>query len=92
MASELKPLEASPRGEAIVIPAWMTSSNCIEHYRLGVHWFHAGCLDREPGPLTEDYLLRNLKWMSQAGYFKGKRDQWALEHLSFIFGMLSQQQ
>lgn len=37
MASELKPLEASPRGEAIVIPAWMTSSNCIEHYRLGVH-------------------------------------------------------
>jgi hypothetical protein len=44
-----------------------------------------------PGPLTEQYLLDNLKWMSAKGLFSGNFDDCAIEHLGFLFGMLSQE-
>jgi hypothetical protein len=77
--------------DEIPVPAWITNERCAKQFRLGVTWFHCGQDERIPGALTEQYLLSNLKLMSEKGLFHGKHDEWALEHLGFIFGMLSQQ-
>ena len=77
--------------ETPVVPGWMHEEACVRQYHSGMTWFHVGKTDRIDGPLTERYLLDNLKWLSTNGYFNGKRDHLALEHLGFILGMLSQQ-
>ncbi len=87
MAGEIK-----PQADVPIVPAWMTREECAEQYLLGRAWYGCSTDIRIPGPLTEQYLLENLKWMSAKGLFSGTYDAWALEHLGFLFGMLSQEQ
>ena len=75
-----------------VVPAWITNTDCAEQYLSGRVWYQCSADERIPGPLTEHYLLDNLKWMSKKGLFNGSHDTWALEHLGFLLGMLSQEQ
>ena len=75
-----------------VVPAWMTKERCAKQYLLGRAWYECSTNVRIPGPLTEQYLLDNLKWMSAKGLFSGNADECALEHVSFFLGMLSQEQ
>lgn len=74
-----------------LVPAWITEEKCAEQYSLGIAWYQCSQAERIPGPLTERYLLGNLKWMSEKGLFNGSHDSWALEHLGFLLGMLSQE-
>ena len=87
-------MQTSKLGEGILVPTWLTTETNIEHFRLGVFWFHHSLEtgERESGPLTEAYLLDNIRSMSERGLFDGWHDQWAIETLAFLFGMLSQQQ
>jgi len=75
----------------VPLPVWIVDEKCAKHYRLGVAWFHCSKEERLPGPLTERDLLDNFKWMSEKGLFSGQHDSWALEHVGFILGTLSQQ-
>lgn len=75
-----------------VVPAWMIREECVQQYLLGRTWYACSTDIRIPGPLTEQYLLDNLKWMSAKGLFSGDTDEYAIEHLGFFFGMLSQEQ
>lgn len=87
MATEIK----SPVGVPAV-PAWITNMECAQQYLLGRTWYECSTDVRIPGPLTEQYLLENLKWMSAKGLFSSDHDECVLEHLGFFFGMLSQEQ
>lgn len=84
-------IEINPRANVPVVPAWMTKEECIKQYLLGRTWYVCSRDVRIPGPLTEQYLLDNLKWMSAKGLFSGDADECAIEHVSFFFGMLSQE-
>lgn len=74
------------------VPAWMMNKNCAQQYLLGRTWYECSTDVRIPRPLTEQYLLDNLKWMSAKGLFSRNCDDCVLEHLGFLFGMLSQEQ
>jgi hypothetical protein len=74
-----------------VMPAWMVNEECAKQYLLGRTWYECSRTVRLPGPLTEQYLLENLKWMSAKGLFNGNADECAIEHLGFLLGMLSQE-
>lgn len=74
-----------------VVPAWIVNEECAQQYLLGRTWYECSTTIRIPGPLTEQYLLENLKWMSAKGLFSGNSDDCVLEHLGFLFGMLSQE-
>ena len=86
MATEIKSQANVP-----VVPAWITREECIQQYLLGRIWYECSPGVRLPGPLTEQYLLENLKWMSAKGLFNGNVDNSAIEHLGFLLGMLSQE-
>lgn len=75
-----------------VVPAWMVNKKCAEQYLLGRTWYECSTNVRLPGPLTEQYLLDNLKWMSEKGLFSGNHDGCVLAHIGFLFGTLSQEQ
>lgn len=77
--------------DVAVVPAWMMSEECAKQYLLGRTWYECSTTVRLPGPLTEQYLLDNLKWMSAKGLFSGNSDDSAIEHLGFLFGLLSQE-
>jgi hypothetical protein len=85
-------IEIKPQADVPVMPAWIVNEECAKHYLLGRTWYECSTNVRIPGPLTEQYLLDSLKWMSEKGLFSGTQDAWALEHLGFLFGMLSQEQ
>lgn len=74
-----------------VVPAWITKKECAQQYLLGRMWYACSTAVRIPGPLTEQYFLENIKWMSAKGLFIGDSDECAMEHLSFLLGMLSQE-
>lgn len=74
-----------------VMPAWMVNEECAKQYLLGRTWYECSRTVRLPGPLTEQYLLENLKWMSAKGLFSGNADECAIEHLGFLLGMLCQE-
>lgn len=84
-------IEITPQANVPVVPAWMTKEECIRQYLLGRTWYACSTDVRIPGPLTEQYLLDNLKWMSAKGLFSGNHDECVLGHLGFFFGMLSQE-
>lgn len=83
--------EITSQRDASVVPSWMTREECVQQYLLGRAWYERSATLRIPGPLTEEYLLENLKWMSAKGLFSGNSDEWAMEHVSFLLGMLSQE-
>lgn len=85
-------VEIKSQADVPVVPAWMVNDECVKQYLLGRAWYECSTDMRIPGPLTEQYLLTNLKWMSAKGLFSGTHDAWAIEHLGFLFGMLSQEQ
>lgn len=84
-------IEIKPQTEVPVVPAWMTNEECTNQYLLGRAWYECSTDERIPGPLTEQHLLDNLRWMSEKGLFSGAHDNWALAHLGFLLGMLSQE-
>ena len=84
-------IEIKSQANVPVVPAWMTKKACAEQYLLGKTWYECSTDVRIPGPLTEQYLLDNLKWMSTKGLFSGDADECAMEHVSFLSGMLSQE-
>lgn len=84
-------IEIESQADVPVVPAWIVIEECAKHYLLGRAWYACSTTVRIPGPLTEKYLLDNLKWMSEKGLFSGKYDDCAIEHLGFLFGMLSQE-
>lgn len=84
-------IKIEPQASVPVVPAWMTKNECAQQYLLGRTWYECSTDVRIPGPLTEQYLLENLKWMSAKGLFCGNHDDCAIEHLGFLFGMLSQE-
>jgi len=86
MAIEIKPQTNVP-----VVPAWITKEECAKQYLLGRAWYACSADVRIPGPLTEQYFLENLKVMSAEGLFNGTHDDWAVAHLGFLLGMLSQE-
>lgn len=85
-------IEIKPQADVPVVPAWMTKKGYVERYLLGRTWYECSTDIRIPGPLTEQYLLDNLKWMSAKGLFSEDADECAMEHLSFLLGMSSQEQ
>lgn len=85
-------IETEPQVSVPVVPAWMTNKSCAKQYHLGIAWYQCSKDERIPGPLTECYLLDNLKQMSKKDLFSGAHDEWALEYLGFVLGMLSQEQ
>ncbi len=85
-------IEAQLQPDVPIVPVWIVNGECAKRYRLGIVWYQRSKHERIPGPLTEEYLLDNLKWMSEKGLFSGAHDTWALEHLGFMLGMLSQEQ
>ena len=84
-------IEIEPQANVPVVPAWMIREECARQYLLGRTWYECSTDARLPGPLTEQYLLENLKWMSAKGLFSGNSDECAIEHLGFLLGMLSQE-
>lgn len=90
MAIQSKP-QADISADEVSVPSWIVNEQCAKQYHLGIAWFHCSEDEREPGPLSERYLLDNLRWMSKKGLFDGEHDDWALEHIGFMLGMLSQQ-
>ncbi len=84
-------IEIKPQTDVPVVPAWIVNEECAKQYLLGRAWYECSTNVRIPGPLTEQYLLDNLKWMSEKGLFSGNHDGCAFEHLGFLFGMLSQE-
>ncbi len=84
-------IEIKPQAKVPVVPAWMVNKECAKQYLLGRTWYACSTDVRIPGPLTEQYLLENLKSMSAKGLFNGTHDDWAVAHLGFLFGMLSQE-
>ncbi len=86
--------QANVVANIVPIPPWITSERGVRQFRLGVFWFHHSqeTNERVPGPLTMRYLLDNLRWMSEKGLFSGSCDEWAIVELSFVLGMLSQEQ
>jgi hypothetical protein len=85
-------IEVRSQTDVPVVPAWIIDEDCAKQYRLGTAWYQCSGDERIPGPLTEQYLLDSLKWMSEKGLFSGAHDTWALSHLGFMLGMLSQEQ
>jgi hypothetical protein len=85
-------IEIKPQADVPVMPAWIVNKGCAKRYLLGRAWYACSTNVRIPGPLTEQYLLDNLKRMSKKGLFRGNDDECAFEHLGFLFGMLSQEQ
>lgn len=85
-------IEIKPQADVPVVPAWIVNEECATQYLLGRAWYECSTNVRIPGPLTEQYLLDNLKWMSEKGLFSGNHDECAFEHLGFLLGMLSQEQ
>ena len=85
-------IEIKSQANVPVVPAWITKTECAKQYLLGRTWYEWSADIRIPGPLTEQYLLDNLKWMSAKGLFSGDADECTMEHLSFLLGMLSQEQ
>lgn len=85
-------IEIKSQADVPVVPAWIVNKECAEQYLLGRMWYECSTDVRLPGPLTEQYFLENLKGMSAEGLFNGSHDDWALEHLGFLLGMLSQEQ
>ena len=86
MATEIK-----SQADVSVVPMWMTKEECAQRYILGRAWHKCSTDVRIPGPLTEQYLLDNLKWMSEKGLFSSTYDTWTLEHLGYLLDMLSQE-
>ena len=84
-------IEIKSQANVPVVPAWIVNEECAKQYLLGRAWYECSINVRIPGPLTEHYLLNNLKWMSEKGLFSGNYDNCAFEHLGFLFGMLSQE-
>jgi hypothetical protein len=84
-------IEIKPQADVPVVPAWIVNEECAKQYFLGRAWYECSTNVRIPGPLTEQYLLDNLKWMSEKGLFSGNHDASALEHLGFLLGMLSRE-
>ena len=84
-------IEIKPQADVPVVPAWIVNEECAKQYLLGRAWYECSTNVRIPGPLTEQYLLDNLKWMSEKGLFRGNYDDCALAHIGFLFGMLSQE-
>ena len=84
-------IEIKPQADVPVVPACMTKKGCVEQYLLGRTWYEWSTDIRIPGPLTEQYLLDNLKCMSEKGLFNGDADDCALAHIGFFLGMLSQE-
>lgn len=84
-------IEIKPQVDVPVVPAWMIKEECAKQYLLGRAWYECSTHVRLPGPLTEKYPLDNLKWMSEKGLFSSKYDTCVIEHLGFLFGMLSQE-
>lgn len=74
-----------------VMPAWMVNEQCAKLHLLGRTWYECSTDVRIPEPLTDQYLLDNLKWMSEKGLYSGDTDECAIEHLSFLLDMLSQE-
>jgi hypothetical protein len=93
MAVEIRQ-QANVLANTVTVPPWITTERCVRQFRLGVFWFHHSqeTKERVSGPLTMRYLLDNLKWMSEKGLFSGSCDEWAIVELSFVLGMLSQEQ
>ncbi|HLG64957.1 MAG TPA: hypothetical protein VKY19_23675 [Ktedonosporobacter sp.] len=85
-------IEIKSQVEVPGVPAWMVNEECVKQYVLGRTWYACSTDVRIPGPLTEQYLLENLKVMSAEGLFNGTHDEWAVAHLGFLLGMLSQEQ
>lgn len=85
-------IEIKSQADVPVVPAWIVNKECAKQYLLGRMWYECSTDVRIPGPLTEQYLLENLKSMSAEGLFNVSHDDWALEHLGFLLGMLSQEQ
>ena len=73
------------------MPAWIVNEECAQQYLVERVWYECSTNVLIPGPLTEQYVLDNLKWMSEKGLFSGTHDAWALELLGSLFGMLSQE-
>lgn len=86
MATEIKSQTNVP-----VVPVWIVNEECAKQYLLGRAWYECSTNVRVSGPLTERYLLDNLKWMSEKGLLSGNSDDCAIEHLGFLLGMLSQE-
>lgn len=87
-------IDVRQRADTVTVPPWIPAERGVKQFQLGAYWFH---LSRErgeriSGPLTMRYLLNNLKWMSEKGLFNGTQDEWAIVELSFVLGMLSQEQ
>ena len=85
-------IKIKSQADVSVEPSWMMNTKCAQQYLLGRTCYECSTDVRIPGPLTEQYLLDNLKWMSAKGLFSGDADECAIEHLGFFFGMLSQEQ
>lgn len=58
-------IEIEPQPDVPVVPAWMVNEECAKQYLLGRAWYECSTNVRLPEPLTEKYLLNNLKWMSK---------------------------
>jgi hypothetical protein len=85
-------IEIKSQADVPVVPAWMTKEECAKQYLLDRAWYECSTNVGIPGSLAEQYLLDNLKWMCEKGLFSGNYDDYALDHLGFLFGMLSQEQ
>jgi len=84
-------IEIKSQTDVPVIPAWIVNEECAKQYLLGRAWYECSTNVRIPGPLTEQYLLDNLKWMSEKGLFSSTYDTWTLEHLGYLLDMLNQE-
>lgn len=54
-------IEIEPQPDVPVVPAWMVKEECANRYLLSRAWYECSTNIRLPGPLTEQYLLNNLK-------------------------------
>ena len=84
-------IKIKSQSDVSAVPSWVMNTKCAQQYLLGRTWYECSTGVRIPGPLTEQYLLDNLKWMNAKGLFSGEADECAMVHLGFLLGMLSQE-
>lgn len=90
MVIQVKATDRTKQAEMTACPSFVESVGGARQFRLGTSWFHDP--EHMPGPLTLQYLLRNIQWMSEKGLLDGAHDRLAIEHLSFMLGMLFEQE
>lgn len=58
-------IEITSQANVPILPVWIVKEECAQQYLLGRAWYEGSTNVRIPGPLTEQHLLDNLKWMSE---------------------------